>query len=645
MSFAPFPMLTVRNPWAFLIQKGFKKIENRNTALGAEFRNTWIALHVSKTFASREDKFAHQYLPKHEELLISTAHNDSNSHTNQALAKYWGKTMTLSTQQKIDRLITSALKPQLGHIIGFFKVSKCFGSKKAAMIHDALYTDDSYRSHWLISDVVELTSSEYLACRGHMGVKYISDKLLNDRLQQILALKLQHRQASAASRKNKKKQDDNTKPASDEDDDEDDDLLAMMSYLERDGVLTQSCTQPSSSSSSSTSQCKKRKLSVHDCVQTSFDAPSTKKMRTSTNGGLNGARAPQLKLTPVQNATLESKRKLPHFMQSNHTAHSDNDKFNKLSKQNSYSTFKQEVISTVSTNTSGDGLHDALCDANNDDIDRTLQSYCEHREQQQQRNEQQHQQHIMRKLDARINQNPIEIARKSCYMLPDEYQHRVIVFDTEVATFKPAGSIIDLAGVELINGKLTGRSFQCYVKPWTKIHPESYKVHGLSQDFLDRHADGDIYHAVQMFMEWITSNCVCSQCVKLSSSSSSSGHQRMHTMKLVAHNAMFDVRQLNAAIDYCQSKMPASQRIWQHISTEQVFDTMTYFRHVMKQTCYSEDDMCRVFGISTKWHRKNAHSAIGDCKLLAQCLQAMWKRDKSVQDSQCSNRFFKKKLT
>ena len=44
-----FPMVSVRNPWGFLIQNGYKKIENRGKDLSKEFLNKWIAVHVSKT--------------------------------------------------------------------------------------------------------------------------------------------------------------------------------------------------------------------------------------------------------------------------------------------------------------------------------------------------------------------------------------------------------------------------------------------------------------------------------------------------------------------------------------------------------------------------------------------------------------------
>lgn len=40
-------LISVRNPWALLIIKRLKTIENRSKSLGNKFLNRWIALQVS----------------------------------------------------------------------------------------------------------------------------------------------------------------------------------------------------------------------------------------------------------------------------------------------------------------------------------------------------------------------------------------------------------------------------------------------------------------------------------------------------------------------------------------------------------------------------------------------------------------------
>eukprot|EP01083_Nonionella_stella_P266851 902152_1 len=70
-----FPMVSVRNPWGYLIQNGFKTIENRKKQLSKDFHNIWIALHVAKTFKTQEEKYAQKYLKNHASLLTKTIHS------------------------------------------------------------------------------------------------------------------------------------------------------------------------------------------------------------------------------------------------------------------------------------------------------------------------------------------------------------------------------------------------------------------------------------------------------------------------------------------------------------------------------------------------------------------------------------------
>merc|ERR1719411_971918 len=164
------------------------------------------------------------------------------------------------------------------------------------------------------------------------------------------------------------------------------------------------------------------------------------------------------------------------------------------------------------------------------------------------------------------------------------------------------------------------------------------KVHGLTQQFLNKHADGDIYQIIQSFMEWITSDCVCMQCRKLKADES----DRKHTLKLVGHNVMFDIRQLNGAIRHCQERM--SDKIWEEIEIEETFDTQRYFRENLgNYGNYSLDAMCAQFGIKTD-ERKHAHGALIDAMCTAKCLQEMWRRATEVENRKCTNRFFRKKL-
>ena len=97
---------------------------------------------------------------------------------------------------------------------------------------------------------------------------------------------------------------------------------------------------------------------------------------------------------------------------------------------------------------------------------------------------------------------------------------RQIVLDTETTGLDIANDhrIIEIAGVELVNRKLTKNSYQVYLNPDRTVG-QSFKIHGLSDDFLsDKPSFKDIY---EEFLDFIKDS------------------------ELLIHNAEFDVGFLN----------------------------------------------------------------------------------------------------
>lgn len=64
--------------------------------------------------------------------------------------------------------------------------------------------------------------------------------------------------------------------------------------------------------------------------------------------------------------------------------------------------------------------------------------------------------------------------------------NRQLFIDTETTGLSPNSGhrIVELAAVEAIDGKLTGRKFHTYLNPGRDIDPYAQKVHGLSSEFL-----------------------------------------------------------------------------------------------------------------------------------------------------------------
>ena len=63
---------------------------------------------------------------------------------------------------------------------------------------------------------------------------------------------------------------------------------------------------------------------------------------------------------------------------------------------------------------------------------------------------------------------------------------REIVLDTETTGLRPSDGhrVIEIAAIEIIDFLPTGKTYQQYINPERDVPETSFKVHGLSYDFL-----------------------------------------------------------------------------------------------------------------------------------------------------------------
>ena len=101
---------------------------------------------------------------------------------------------------------------------------------------------------------------------------------------------------------------------------------------------------------------------------------------------------------------------------------------------------------------------------------------------------------------------------------------REIVFDTETTGLDfEADRVIEIGGVELWNHIPTGREFHCFIRPaGRRVDPGAFDIHGISDDFLK---DKPLFEEVADDFIAFFSDAM-----------------------LIAHNAAFDVRFLNAEL-------------------------------------------------------------------------------------------------
>ena len=163
---------------------------------------------------------------------------------------------------------------------------------------------------------------------------------------------------------------------------------------------------------------------------------------------------------------------------------------------------------------------------------------------------------------------------------------RTICFDTETTGFNYAQGdrVIEIGAVEIIDGKITDKSFHAYINPDGKIIPPSaYMVHKLSNEFL---SDKPKFAAVApQFLEFLGDSPV------------------------VAHNGFdFDFPFINYELQQLGlSIIPRAQQM----------DSIVIARHkVFGPKEYTLDALAKWFGVSLT-ARANAHGALIDAEILA----------------------------
>ncbi len=164
---------------------------------------------------------------------------------------------------------------------------------------------------------------------------------------------------------------------------------------------------------------------------------------------------------------------------------------------------------------------------------------------------------------------------------------RQVVFDLETTGFQFSRGhrIVEIGGVELVNGAITGRNFHTYVNPERDMPEDAYRVHGLSADFLSDKpvfADEGVAPAFAAFV---------------------SGAE------LIAHNGVgFDLPFLQAELEAAGLARLKNELV----------DTMLLARRKYPGAPASLDALCARFGIDTKERERDGHGALLDSRLLAE---------------------------
>jgi DNA polymerase-3 subunit epsilon len=164
---------------------------------------------------------------------------------------------------------------------------------------------------------------------------------------------------------------------------------------------------------------------------------------------------------------------------------------------------------------------------------------------------------------------------------------RQIVFDLETTGFRfdEGHRIVEIGGVELVRGALTGRTFHTYVNPERDMPEGAFKVHGLSQEFLRPFPIFSDTRVSKAFIDFVGD------------------------AELVAHNGVaFDLPFINAELAHAGMAVLANA----------IVDTLHLARRKFPGSPASLDALCARFGIDTRQREKDGHGALLDARLLAE---------------------------
>jgi DNA polymerase-3 subunit epsilon len=174
---------------------------------------------------------------------------------------------------------------------------------------------------------------------------------------------------------------------------------------------------------------------------------------------------------------------------------------------------------------------------------------------------------------------------------------RQIILDTETTGLDPnqGHRIIEVAGVEMVNRRLTGNHFHRYINPEREIDAGAQQVHGISLEFLqDKPKFADI---VEEFLEYVQG------------------------AELVIHNAPFDVGFLNRELGLLNRPS-----IPQHCPS--VVDTLRMAKDLRPGQKNNLDALCRHYQVDNSG--RTLHGALLDAELLAEVYLAMTRGQESL---------------
>ena len=174
---------------------------------------------------------------------------------------------------------------------------------------------------------------------------------------------------------------------------------------------------------------------------------------------------------------------------------------------------------------------------------------------------------------------------------------RLIILDTETTGLDPklGHRIIEVAAVELVDRRPTGRTLQLYVDPEREIDAAASEVHGMTWD--DLKGKPKFAHVAGELVDFA------------------------HGATWIIHNAPFDVGFLDREFGY--AKLPECAALYGGL-----IDTLARAREAFPGKRNNLDALCERMGVSNA--QRTLHGALLDAQLLAEVYLAMTRGQESL---------------
>jgi DNA polymerase-3 subunit epsilon len=174
---------------------------------------------------------------------------------------------------------------------------------------------------------------------------------------------------------------------------------------------------------------------------------------------------------------------------------------------------------------------------------------------------------------------------------------RQIVLDTETTGLNPrlGDRIIEIGCIELLNRRISERSFHAYLNPEREVELGATRVHGLTRE--DLAAKPKFAQIAADFLDYVRG------------------------AELIIHNAEFDVEFLNMELELARLG-----RLQDHVAA--ITDTLLFAKELHPGKRNSLDALCERYAIDRS--SRTLHGALADARLLAECYLAMTRGQDSL---------------